>query len=602
MSPLPGATPIVFIANRGEIAVRVIRTAIDLGYRTAVIYVDDDADAPYVGMADDARRVERGEGNPFLDVGTIVASAVASGAGFVHPGYGFLSENAELARAVSAAGMIWVGPDAAAIEALGDKVSARAIAHAVGAPLTAGIDRPVTDLAEISAFAARVGYPVAVKAAHGGGGRGMRIIRSSDEIERQFESARSEAASAFGRDECFVEQYLDRPRHVETQCLADAHGNVSVISTRDCSLQRRHQKLLEEAPAPGLSAGQLQVMTTASRDILRHVGYVGAATCEFLISRDGAISFLEVNTRIQVEHTVTEVVSGIDLIEQQFRIARGEAVAFAADHAVTGVALEFRINSEDPTNGFFPSTGVVGPYIEPGGPWVRVDSGICDGATVSGSFDSMLAKLIVFGSTREQAIARSRRALAEYRIGGIRTVVPFFRAVLEDPTFLAHGCGGEGIYTGWLEKEFLAGTGLAAVHGYTPESGTTPVSAPPGVEPGMREFRVVVDGRAVTLGLPPELLSRDTRRLPEAPRLNGVNARTATATAAEGLAVMAPAHATVLATHVTEGDAVVEGDPLATIEVMKMEHLVVAPRAGRAMDLAHVGDTVSPTKCLLRLV
>lgn len=597
----PSDIPTVFIANRGEIAVRVIRTAIDLGYRTAVIYVDDDADAPYVAMADDARRIARGEINPFLDVGTIVAAAVAAGATFVHPGYGFLSENAELARSVSAAGLTWVGPDAAAIEALGDKVSARAIAHAVGAPLTQGIDRPITDLAEITAFAARVGYPVAVKAAHGGGGRGMRIIRSDDEIERQFESARSEAASTFGRDECFVEQYLDRPRHVETQCLADVHGTVSVLSTRDCSLQRRHQKLLEEAPAPGLSAGQVEIMTSASRNILRHVGYVGAATCEFLISRDGAISFLEVNTRIQVEHTVTEVVTGIDLIEQQFRIARGEAVEFP-DHAVGGVALEFRINSEDPTNGFFPSTGVVGPYLEPGGPWVRVDSGVRDGAAVSGSFDSMLAKLIVFGSTREQAIARSRRALAEYRIGGVRTVVPFFRAVLDDPAFQAHGGGTDGIYTGWLESEFLAGSGLAAVRRYAEQDHPAPVAVAPEAGPALREFDVRIDGRTVTLALPAELIGGSARQLPAAPRLDGVNVRAAEATPQAGHAVMAPAHATVLLTHVSEGESVVEGDPLATIEVMKMEHLVVAPRAGRAMDLARVGDTVSPIKHLLLLV
>jgi acetyl-CoA/propionyl-CoA carboxylase biotin carboxyl carrier protein len=606
MTSPAGGHPVVFIANRGEIAVRVIRAALDNGYRTAVVHVDADADAPYVTMATSAERVASAT-NPFLDVELLIAAAVRAEAEYLHPGYGFLAENADFARRVEAAGICWVGPDASAIAALGDKVSARAIAVAVGAPLVEGSDGPVAGPDDIWAFAARVGYPIAVKASYGGGGRGMRVIRSEDEIEPQLASARSEAGAAFGNDECFVEQYLDRPRHVETQCLADAHGNVSVVGTRDCSLQRRHQKVLEEAPAPGLTDEQLTTLTVASRDILRHVGYRGAATCEFLLSRDGVVSFLEVNTRIQVEHTVTEVVSGIDLVEQQLRIARGEEVRIP-DHQSRGVAFEYRVNSEDPELGFLPSTGVIDTYTEPGGPWVRVDSGVRAGSEVTGAFDSMLAKLVVSGPTRDSALDRSRRALREFVVDGVRTTLPLFAALVDDPTVRRHGSAPDGIYTSWVEEEFLPGDGLERVARHSagrPRTAAAPRTAVPDAGTGMT---IRVDGRAVRLDLPDELFARlgaaspGTRR--PAPRVAGVNVRADTdaGTGPAGRVVVAPTRGIVVATHVTDGETVAEDDPLVTIEVMKMEHTVRAPAPGRVAGLVPVGAEVSPTAPVLRLV
>jgi len=595
-------TPAVFIANRGEIAVRVIRAATDLGYRTAVVYVEADSDAPYVAMATHAELVGSGA-NPFLDAELLVAAAVRAGAELLHPGYGFLAEDADFARRVEAAGLCWVGPGAEAIAALGDKTSARTIARAVGAPLVRGSDGPVAGPDDIRDFADRVGYPVAVKASHGGGGRGMRVIGSQADIEPLFTAARNEALAAFGDAECFVEQYLDRPRHVETQCLADAHGNVSVVGTRDCSLQRRHQKLLEEAPAPGLTDAQLETLTTASRDILRHVGYRGAATCEFLVSRDGVVSFLEVNTRIQVEHTVTEVVSGIDLVEQQFRIARGEQVRFP-DNRSRGTAFEYRVNSEDPANGFLPSTGVITRYAEPSGPWVRVDSGVRAGGDVSGMFDSMLAKLVVTGSTREQALDRSRRALGEFVVEGVRTTLPLFTALVDDPVFRAHGSGtGEGIHTNWVERDFLTGGGLEQVASHQDDASEPPSGTGQATPAGVV---IRVDGREMSLEVPDAFLRRiaslGSPALRPAPRLAGVNVRDAASPQVTGRVVSAPAQGIVVAVHVSEGTDVHEGDPLVTIEVMKMEHTIRAPGDGRVEHLVGLGEQVSPSTPLLRLV
>ncbi len=596
----PSDDTVVFIANRGEIAVRVIRAARDLGLRTAVVNVAADASSPYVELADRVEAVPATP-NPFLDAELLVAAAVRAHAQLVHPGYGFLAEDAEFARRVQAAGLTWVGPDPEAITLLGDKVSARAIALAVGAPLARGSDGPVADAEGIRSFAADAGYPVAVKASHGGGGRGMRVVRSEEEAEPMLAAARAEALAAFGDDQCFVEQYLDRPRHVETQCLADAHGNVSIVSTRDCSLQRRHQKLLEEAPAPGLTAEQLDELTRSSRDILRRVGYRGAATCEFLVSREGAISFLEVNTRIQVEHTVTEEVSGIDLIEQQFRIARGEVVSFP-DNQVQGCAIEFRINSEDPALGFLPSTGTISDYTEPAGPWVRVDSGVRAGSRVSASFDSMLAKLIVTGPTRTMALDRARRALCEYVVRGVSTTLPLFGALIEDAAVRRHGLTGDGIYTNWLEEEFLPGGGLERLETASP----APHPAPDGSAVGASRMTIRVDGREMVVEIPDALLARlGTRRSGtsgNAPRIEGINVRESAAGVSTGRAVVAPIQGTVVAVHVEEGREVAEGDPLVTLEVMKMEHLVKAPVAGRVRDLVSVGELISPPTPVLRLL
>ena len=427
----------VLIANRGEIAVRVVRACRDAGLASVAVYSDQDLDALHVVMADEAYALGgQSAAESYLDIAKILRAAAASGADAVHPGYGFLAENADFARAVAGAGLTWIGPPPAAIEALGDKVAARQIARAVGAPLAAGTDGPVSGAAEAVAFAAEHGLPIAIKAAFGGGGRGLKVARTTEEISEQFDSAVREAVAAFGRGECFVERYLDRPRHVETQCLADSHGNVVVISTRDCSLQRRHQKLVEEAPAPFLSAGQERLLRESSKAILRKAGYVGAGTCEFLIAQDGTVSFLEVNTRLQVEHPVSEEVSGIDLVREMFRIADGEELGYD-DPGLRGHSIEFRINAEDPGRNFLPAPGTITAWRPPSGPGVRLDAGYGPGMTVPQAFDSLIAKLIVTGASRGEALQRARRALAEFEIGGMPTVLPFHRAVVRDPAFTA---------------------------------------------------------------------------------------------------------------------------------------------------------------------
>ena len=444
----------VLIANRGEIAVRVVRACRDAGLDSVAVYADSDLNALHVSMAGEAYAL----GGPtpaesYLSIEKLLAVAADSGADAVHPGYGFLAENAAFAQAVIDAGLIWIGPPPAAIEALGDKVAARQIAAAVGAPMAAGTDGPVSDVEEVDAFVSRHGLPIAIKAAFGGGGRGLKVVRTPAEIGEAYESAVREAVAAFGRGECFVERYLHHPRHVETQCLADTRGNVVVISTRDCSLQRRHQKLVEEAPAPFLSASQLEQMYQASKAILREAGYVGAGTCEFLVGQDGTVSFLEVNTRLQVEHPVSEEVTGIDLVREMFRIADGQKLGYT-DPQPHGHSIEFRVNAEDPGRNFLPAPGTISQLTWPSGPGVRVDAGYAQGATVPQAFDSLLAKLIITGASRAEALQRARRALDECVVGGMPTVLPFHRAVIRDPAFTDEPFR---VHTRWIEEEFDGG-------------------------------------------------------------------------------------------------------------------------------------------------
>uniref|UniRef100_UPI00165E8352 acetyl-CoA carboxylase biotin carboxylase subunit n=1 Tax=Actinotalea sp. JY-7885 TaxID=2758576 RepID=UPI00165E8352 len=457
----------VLIANRGEIAVRIARACADAGIASVAVYADQDREALHVALAGEAFALGGTRAaETYLDVAKLLDVARRSGADAVHPGYGFLAENAGFAQAVIDVGLTWIGPPPAAIEALGDKVSARHIAHRAGAPLVAGTPDPVTGAEEVQAFAEEHGLPIAIKAAFGGGGRGLKVAREAAEIAELYDSAVREATAAFGRGECFVERYLDAPRHVETQCLADQHGTVVVVSTRDCSLQRRHQKLVEEAPAPFLTPAQETLLRDASIAILREAGYVGAGTCEFLVARDGTVSFLEVNTRLQVEHPVTEEVTGIDLVREQLRIAAGEPLGYD-QVAVRGHSIEFRINGEDPARGFLPSPGRITRLRLPAGPGVRVDSGVVEGDTVSGAFDSMIAKLVVTGATRRQAVERARRALAELEVVGIPTVVPFHRAVLDSPAFVpADPQEPFTIHTRWIETEFAD---TVAALGATPD-------------------------------------------------------------------------------------------------------------------------------------
>src|SRR4051794_36537219 len=459
-SQVPDTKPLqkVLIANRGEIAVRVIRACKDAGIGSVAVYAEPDRDALFVRLANEAHSL--GGATPadsYLDIEKIIDVARTSGADSVHPGYGFLAENRDFAQAVIDAGLVWVGPPPSAIENLGDKVKARHIAEKVGAPLVAGTKDPVANADEVVAFAKEHGLPIAIKAAFGGGGRGLKVARKEEEVADLFESAVREATAAFGRGECFVEKYLDRPRHVETQCLADQHGNVVVVSTRDCSLQRRHQKLVEEAPAPFLSDQQVTTLYESSKAILREAGYVGAGTCEFLVGQDGTISFLEVNPRLQVEHPVSEQVTGLDLVREMFRIAAGEPLGYD-DPVVTGHSIEYRINAEDAGANFMPAPGTLTHWHAPAGPGVRVDEGYDQGETVPGAFDSLVAKLVVSGRDRTQALERSRRALDEFVVDGMPTVIPFHRAVVDDPAYVGasspSGEGSFGVYTTWIETDF----------------------------------------------------------------------------------------------------------------------------------------------------
>ncbi|PPF82144.1 acetyl-/propionyl-CoA carboxylase subunit alpha [Subtercola sp. Z020] len=593
----------VLIANRGEIAVRVIRAAKDSGIGSVAVYADQDRDALHVQLADEAYALGgTSSAETYLVIDKILSVAKRSGADAVHPGYGFLAENAAFAQAVIDAGLVWIGPSPSAIELLGDKVSARHIAERVGAPLAPGTLDPVSGADEVLEFVAEHGLPVAIKAAFGGGGRGLKVARTVEEIPELFESATREAIAAFGRGECFVEKYLDRPRHVETQCLADEHGNVVVVSTRDCSLQRRHQKLVEEAPAPFLSADQLTELYRASKAILKEVGYVGAGTCEFLVAVDGTVSFLEVNTRLQVEHPVSEEITGIDLVREQFRLAAGGVLDYD-DPAPRGHSFEFRINGEDAGRGFLPSPGPVHVFKAPGGPGIRVDSGVQAGDVISGSFDSLLAKLIVTGATREEALERSRRALAEFEVAGLPTVLPFHRAIVRDPAFAPADGAPFGIYTRWIETEFD--------NTIEPWSGSLEAAAP---TPVFNTVVVEVDGKRIEVVLPERLMAAASaggsgsgsgagfgagRSLGAAPRRRTGSSVSGSAT---GNAVKAPMQATIVKVSVAEGDKVVKGDLILVLEAMKMEQPIQAHKDGIVTSIdAAVGATVSSGHRLLEI-
>lgn len=571
----------VLIANRGEIAVRVARACTDAGLASVAVYADPDRDSMHVRLADEAFALNgQRAAETYLDADKLLDVARRSGADAVHPGYGFLSEDARFAQAVIDAGLTWIGPPPAAIESLGDKVSARHIAQAAGAPLVPGTADPVAGADEVHSFAAEHGLPVAIKAAFGGGGRGLKVARTDQEIDELYESAVREATAAFGRGECFVERYLDRPRHVETQCLADTHGNVVVVSTRDCSLQRRHQKLVEEAPAPFLTAAQEAELDRASKAILREAGYVGAGTCEFLVGVDGTLSFLEVNTRLQVEHPVTEEVTGIDLVREQLRIAAGEELGYDAT-TVRGHSFEFRINGEDPAAGFLPAPGTVSTLRWPSGPGVRVDTGVVEGDTISGAFDSMIAKLIVTGASRAQAAQRARRALDELEIAGMPTVVPFHRAVLDAPDFVPAGDDAFRVHTRWIETDFAD-----TVSGLAP---AVPAPAPEAEEPEEAE-RVVVEvgGRRLEVVLPAGLgvAAGRARRANAARRPARRNGGSRAAGGAGGDTLTSPMQGTIVKVAVSEGDTVAEGDLVVVLEAMKMEQPLLAHRAGTVRSLA----------------
>jgi len=559
----------VLIANRGEIAVRIIRAARDSGRSTVAVYAEQDRDAMHVRLADEAYSLEGStSAETYLSIEKLLSVARRSGADAVHPGYGFLAENAEFARAVIAAGMVWVGPSPEAIEALGDKVTARHVAEKVGAPLAPGTPGPVETAEEVVAFAEQVGLPIAIKAAYGGGGRGLKVARELGEVAELFESATREAITAFGRGECFVEKYLDKPRHVETQCLADAAGTVVVVSTRDCSLQRRHQKLVEEAPAPFLTEEQNRILYESSKAILREVGYVGAGTCEFLIGADGTISFLEVNTRLQVEHPVSEEVTGIDLVREQFRIAEG-GLLDGVDPTPVGHSIEFRINGEDPGRGFLPQPGPIHVFKTFGGPGIRLDSGVTAGDTVSGAFDSLLAKIIVTGRDRAEALERARRALDEFEVAGLPTVIPFHRKVVRDPAFTAED-GRFGVYTRWIETEFV--NDIPAWDGE--------LSAPAPADP-RHTVVVEVAGKRLEVSLPDRIAAPAAAagRPAAVPPSRRSHQRTVTA-GASGDAVTSPMQATVVKLAVEAGQQVVKGDLVVVLEAMKMEQPIQAHKDG----------------------
>ena len=567
----------VLIANRGEIAVRVIRACKDHGLESVAVYSEEDRNAIHSQMADAAYSLHGTTATEtYLNIEKLIKAAKQSGADAVHPGYGFLSENANFAQAVIDAGLIWIGPAPAAIRALGDKVSARKIAARAGAPLVAGTADPVEGHEAVIAFAKEHGLPVAIKAAHGGGGRGLKVARTMEEIPELFASAVREAISGFGRGECFVERYLDKPRHVETQVLVDKHGHAVVVSTRDCSLQRRHQKLIEEAPAPFLSKAQEEELYKSSKAIMKEAGYVGAGTCEFLIGLDGTISFLEVNTRLQVEHPVSEEVTGIDLVREQFRIAMGESLGFD-DPVIRGHSIEFRINGEDPGRSFLPAPGRITDWVIPTGPGVRVDAGFKNGDTIGGNFDSLLAKLIVTGATREQAIERARRALAEFNVEGLATALPFHRAIVEDHAFTQDFK----IYTSYIENEFNNEIPLYQAPVVPLETHMAPEYLV--AEVNGKRFEVLVHA-------PKPVVKRH-------------RAKQSMAGGAGGTALTSPMQGTVVKIAVKEGDRVEVGDLVIVLEAMKMEQPLMAHKAGVIGNLsAAIGATVSSGTALCDII
>jgi len=567
----------VLIANRGEIAVRVIRACKDHGLESVAVYSEEDRNAIHSQMADTAYSLHGTTATEtYLNIEKLIEVAKQSGADAVHPGYGFLSENANFAQAVIDAGLIWIGPPPAAIRALGDKVSARKIAAKAGAPLVAGTKDPVKGHEEVLAFAKEHGLPVAIKAAHGGGGRGLKVAHTMEEIPELFASAVREAISGFGRGECFVERYLDKPRHVETQVLVDKHGHAVVVSTRDCSLQRRHQKLVEEAPAPFLSKAQEEELYKSSKAIMKEAGYIGAGTCEFLIGQDGTISFLEVNTRLQVEHPVSEEITGIDLVREQFRIAKGEALGFD-DPVIRGHSIEFRINGEDPGRSFLPAPGRITDWVIPTGPGVRVDAGFKNGDTIGGNFDSLLAKLIVTGATREQAIDRARRALAEFSIQGLATALPFHRAIMEDPAFTQDFK----VYTSYIENEFNNDIPMYRAPVVPLETHMAPEQLV--AEVNGKRFEVLVHA-------PKPVVKRH-------------RAKQSMAGGAGGSALASPMQGTVVKIAVNEGDRVEIGDLVIVLEAMKMEQPLMAHKAGVISNLsAVIGATVSSGTALCDII
>ena len=587
----------VLIANRGEIAVRIARACRDAGIASVAVYAEPDLDALHVTMADEAYALGgQTAADTYLDIEKILKVAAQSGADAVHPGYGFLAENADFASAVTDSGLTWIGPPAAAVSALGDKVRARHIAQAVGAPLAPGSSGPVSGPEEVRKFAREHGLPVAIKAAYGGGGRGLKVARSMDEVADCYESAVREAVAAFGRGECFVERYLDRPRHVETQCLADAHGNVVVVSTRDCSLQRRHQKLVEEAPAPFLTAEQNRLLYESSKAILREAGYRGAGTCEFLVGQDSTISFLEVNARLQVEHPVTEEVSGIDLVREMFRIADGQRLDYG-DPELRGHSIEFRINAEDAGRGFLPAPGTITELRTPSGPGVRLDAGYCAGMTVPQAFDSLIAKLIVTGADRRQALARARRALAEFEVGGMPTVLPFHRAVTADPAFTGEPLG---VHTRWIETEFATEI--------PPYQAAAADAAGQQATQERERITVEVGGKRLDVVLPAGLgagapaaagaTDRDGRGAARTGRRGG--RKSPAAPGGDGL--ISPMQGTIVKVVASEGQQVSAGDTIVVLEAMKMEQPLTAHKDGTVTGLtAAVGQAVSNGEAICEL-
>ncbi|MFF8784089.1 acetyl/propionyl/methylcrotonyl-CoA carboxylase subunit alpha [Streptomyces sp. NPDC015125] len=576
----------VLIANRGEIAVRVARACRDAGIGSVAVYADPDRDALHVRAADEAYAL--GGDTPatsYLDIAKVLAAAADSGADAIHPGYGFLSENAEFAQAVLDAGLTWIGPPPQAIRDLGDKVAARHIAQRAGAPLVAGTPDPVSGSDEVVAFAKEHGLPIAIKAAFGGGGRGLKVARTLEEVPELYDSAVREAVAAFGRGECFVERYLDRPRHVETQCLADKHGNVVVVSTRDCSLQRRHQKLVEEAPAPFLTKKQNTELYRASKAILKEAGYEGAGTCEFLVGQDGTISFLEVNTRLQVEHPVTEEVTGLDLVREMFRIADGEELGYD-DPAVRGHSFEFRINGEDPGRGFLPAPGTVTTFAAPSGPGVRLDAGVESGSVIGPAWDSLLAKLIVTGATRAQALQRAARALAEFTVEGMATAIPFHRTVVTDPAFAPELTGSKDpftVHTRWIETEFV---------------NEIPPFAAPGADEAETDSRetvvVEVGGKRLEVSLPSSLGMPLARAAVAGGAKPKRKAAKKSGSAASGDALASPMQGTIVKVAVEEGQQVTEGELVVVLEAMKMEQPLNAHRSGTIKGLtAEVGAALT---------
>ncbi|GHG19005.1 acetyl/propionyl/methylcrotonyl-CoA carboxylase subunit alpha [Streptomyces zaomyceticus] len=571
----------VLIANRGEIAVRVARACRDAGIGSVAVYAEPDRDALHVRAADEAFAL--GGDTPatsYLDMGKVLQAAKDAGADAVHPGYGFLSENAEFAQAVLDAGLTWIGPPPQAIRDLGDKVAARHIAQRAGAPLVAGTPDPVSGADEVVEFAKRHGLPIAIKAAFGGGGRGLKVARTLEEVPELYDSAVREAVAAFGRGECFVERYLDKPRHVETQCLADTHGNVVVVSTRDCSLQRRHQKLVEEAPAPFLTEAQNAELYAASKAILKEAGYVGAGTVEFLVAADGTISFLEVNTRLQVEHPVTEEVAGIDLVREMFRIADGEELGYD-DPAIRGHSFEFRINGEDPGRGFLPAPGTVTLFDAPTGPGVRLDAGVETGSVIGPAWDSLLAKLIVTGATREQALQRAARALAEFKVEGMATAIPFHQAVVVDPAFTSDPFQ---VHTRWIETEFVN-----EIKPFAPAGADADED-----ESGRETIVVEVGGKRLEVSLPSSLgmtLARTGLAAGAKPKRRAAKK---SGPAASGDTLASPMQGTIVKIAVEEGQEVKEGDLIVVLEAMKMEQPLNAHRSGTVKGLtAEVGASVT---------